>query len=72
MQEICIKIGQNLRAFRKAQNFTREELAHRSFTSERYIQDLELGKSFATIKVYYKLTKALHLSLHRIFDGIEF
>jgi transcriptional regulator with XRE-family HTH domain len=71
MQRICVEIGKNLRRFRQEQNLSCEELAHRAFISDRYLRDLELGKSFATVKVYYKITKALHLPLRRIFDGVK-
>lgn len=60
-------IGERLRATRKKQGLSQEELAHRSNTHPTYVGQIERGEKNITIDTLEKITKALNISLEELF-----
>ncbi|MDL4841799.1 helix-turn-helix domain-containing protein [Aquibacillus rhizosphaerae] len=65
--ELAKVIGERLRAFRKKQGLSQEELAHLASIHPTYIGQLERGEKNVTIDTLEKITKALHISLEELF-----
>jgi XRE family aerobic/anaerobic benzoate catabolism transcriptional regulator len=66
-KNICIKLGENIRALRIKLKLTQEELAHKAGISTKYLQNLE-GKNpkNASIVTLEKLAKGLEIPIWEI------
>lgn len=65
------KIGMNIRRFRKKEGLTVMELANKTKCSRSHIYKIEEGFVSATVSSFYKLSKALNVSLSDIFKGVK-
>lgn len=72
MQDFCVRGGKNIFNFRNKQNLSQKELASIVCISESCLHNLESGKSTTKMAVYYKISKALNISLRQlIHESIE-
>ncbi len=53
------KIGQRVRAFRRAQDFSQEELAERAGISVTHMSHIETGNTKLSLPVFLRLAQAL-------------
>lgn len=56
------EIGKKIRKERLSQNLGQEELSLKAEISKQYLEDVETGKTFPSLKVLSKISKALDLS----------
>ena len=61
-QELQRIIGKNLRRCRKAQNFTREQLAEKVGISTTFYANLESGNKMMSLVTLQKMAEVLHVS----------
>ena len=67
MQSVSKKVGATIRAFREAQEVSRETLAERAGIHPNYLGAVERGETNAGIENIAKIAKALKVPLHQIF-----
>ena len=63
--------GQVLRELRKGQEMSQEALALESELERNYISLLELGRNSASLKMIFKLAKALNVSVADFMGMVE-
>ncbi len=68
-QELRRRLGRGLRARRKAQGFTQEELAYRADTTATVLGLIERGQDNFTIDTLARILKALNVSIDDILEG---
>lgn len=68
---ITIELGLRIRAIRKSRNLSQEQLAELCNLHPTYIGQLERGEKNATIESICKISNAFHMSLEKLFEGIE-
>lgn len=61
-------LGKNIKKYRLASKLTQEELAEIVGIHPTYVGKLESGKNNPSIKMIYKITRSLKISLLDIFD----
>ncbi len=61
--DINVKVGQNVRAARKAQGMPRRALAEETHISERYIGQLETGRANISLNMLQKIASALDVGM---------
>lgn len=66
--KILEKLGENLRKYRKMNNLTQEELAEIVGIRPTYVGKLEMGKNNPSVKMLFKISRALKITLADIFD----
>ena len=71
MSEIAKQIGQRIRNHRNKMGLSQEKLAELSGVHHTYIGQLERGEKNATLESIEKISKALNLTLSKLFEKIE-
>lgn len=66
--KILERLGENLRKYRKMNNLTQEELAEIVGIHPTYVGKLEMGKNNPSVKMLFKISRALKITLADIFD----
>lgn len=61
-------LGKNLRRLRKEKGLTQESLYLESGISRSHIAMIETGKRDITISALFKISRALNITLDKIFD----
>lgn len=66
-KNICVRLGENIKALRTKHKLTQEELAHKAGISTKYLQNLE-GKNpkKASVVTLEKLAKGLGIPIWEI------
>lgn len=64
-------VGTNIRNIRESQKLSQEKLADLSELDRTYIFSIEKGKRNISIKVLFKIAKALKVSIHELIKNIE-
>jgi transcriptional regulator with XRE-family HTH domain len=67
-KEILLKLGQKIRALRKQQDLTLEELSEKAGINFKYLQKCEKGRSNPSISILYSISKGLGVALKCIID----
>ena len=66
--KVLEKLGLNIKKYRLAQGFTQETLAEKIGIHPRYVGKLEGGKKNPSVKMLFKITRALGITLSDLFD----
>lgn len=66
--KILQRLGENLRKYRLESNLTQEQLAELVGIHPTYVGKLESGKNNPSVKMLYKITRAMKINLCDIFD----
>lgn len=66
--KILQRLGENLRKYRLESNLTQEQLAELVGIHPTYVGKLESGKNNPSVKMLYKITRAMNINLCDIFD----
>lgn len=66
--KILKRLGENLKKYRKVAQLTQEQLAELVGIHPTYVGKLETGKNNPSVKMLYKLSRALKIKLSDIFD----
>lgn len=64
-------VGTNIKNIREGQKISQEKLAHLSDLDRTYIFSIEKGRRNISIKVLFKIAKALKVSIHELVKNIE-
>lgn len=64
-------LGAAIRERRKAQGLTLAEMVKRTGVSLGYLSQIELGKNSASIETLYKISLALGVRLHELFQSMQ-
>ena len=68
MEKIYKSIGQKIRALRKAQGMTLEDLSNEAKIDWSFLARIETGKAVPSLQTLYTLSKVLGISLSKLFD----
>lgn len=60
-------LGKKIRQYRKTRKLTQEQLAEKVRVTPKYIQYLESAKRVPSVKLVYKLAKALEIKVKDLF-----
>lgn len=71
MSDIARIVGQRIRNYRVRCGFSQEKLAELSGCHPSYIGQLERGEKNATLESIEKITKALNISLSKLFEKLD-
>ena len=66
-KELNEKIGKNIAKHRKAAKISQLKLSLMTESGEDYISHVECGRSLPSIKLAYKISKALKIELYELF-----
>ena len=66
--KVLEKLGLNIKKYRLAQGFTQETLAEKIGIHPTYVGKLEGGKNNPSVKMLFKITCALGITLSDLFD----
>ncbi len=66
--KILENLGRNLRKYRKECNLTQEQLAEKVGIRPTYVGKLESGKNNPSVKMLFKISRALKIKLSNVFD----
>lgn len=66
--KILEKLGKNIKKYRLESNLTQEQLAEIVGIHPTYVGKLEMGKNNPSVKMLFKITRALKISFCDIFD----
>lgn len=66
--KILQNLGKNLKKYRKACNMTQEQLAEKVGIHPTYVGKLESGKNNPSVKMMFRISRALNIKLSNIFD----
>ena len=66
--KILENLGKTLKKIRLEQNITQETLAEKVNIHPTYVGKLESGKNNVSIKLLFKISRALNTDLHKIFE----
>lgn len=72
MEDLKKLVGNRIRELRKSQDYSQEELAHRSGLDRTYINSVENGRRNISIINLYKIAVALDSSLSSFFNTSDF
>ena len=61
-------MGENLRNYRKKQNYTQEQLAEKAEISAVFLSQIENGKKIPSLETLAKITKILDISMEQVFS----
>ena len=64
-------LGKRIRLLRQARNWSILELALNADINPNYLGDLENGRRNPTLKVLYKISSALHISLSSLVLNVD-
>lgn len=70
MSNIAKILGQRIRSYRTAMDFSQEKLAELSGCHPTYIGQLERGEKNATLESVEKVSVALNISLSKLFENL--
>ncbi len=65
--KILENLGRNLRKYRKECNLTQEQLAEKVGIHPTYVGKLESGKNNPSVKMLFKISRALKIKLSNVF-----
>lgn len=65
--KIYIKLGENIRKFRKLKDFSQDNLAYESGVNRAYIGYIERAEKKPSIRTVNKIAKTLEIPLHKFF-----
>ncbi len=68
--KILENLGRNLRKYRKECNLTQEQLAEKVGIHPTYVGKLESGKNNPSVKMLFKISRALKIKLSNVFDFV--
>ncbi len=60
--------GENVRKVRKQEGISQEELANKAEVERSYMGGIERGEKNPTLKKLYQISKALRVSIKKLFD----
>ena len=66
-----VKLGENIRTYRKQLNVSQEELAHLADLDRTYIGGAERGERNLTILSMLRISSALEVSVIDLIDGLD-
>ena len=66
--KILEKLGKRLKEIRLSEELTQEALAEKVGIHPTYVGKLEAGKSNLSVKLLFKISRALNVNLSQIFD----
>ena len=66
--KILENLGRNLKKYRKECNLTQEQLAEKVGIHPTYVGKLEAGKNNPSVKILFKISRALKIKLSKVFD----
>lgn len=66
--KILERLGKNLKKYRIEANLTQEQLAEIVGIHPTYVGKLEAGKNNPSVKMLFKISRALRIKLINIFD----
>lgn len=66
-----VAFGVVLRELRKRQGLSQEKLAHAADMERNYISLLELGRNSASVKIIFRLARALNISVGEFMGMVE-
>jgi transcriptional regulator with XRE-family HTH domain len=69
--DVCVLLGQRIRALRKARGWRQLDLAEQAGINENYVSDLELGRKEACLRTLSTLARALDIKLEELLHGVE-
>jgi XRE family aerobic/anaerobic benzoate catabolism transcriptional regulator len=68
--DICVQVGERIRALRKARGWRQIDLAESAGISENYVSDLETGRKEVCVRTLQTIAKVLDKSLSDFFAGL--
>ena len=69
--DLCIRLGQNVRLLRQAKAISQEELGILSGLHRTYIGHVERGERNVSLKTIVQLARALEVSPSELLKGVE-
>ena len=66
--KILDKLGKRLKEIRLSEGLTQEALAEKVGIHPTYVGKLEAGKSNLSVKLLFKISRALNVNLAQVFD----
>ena len=63
-----MRLGKNLKKYRLEKNMTQEVLAEKVGIHPTYVGKIESGKNNLSVKMLFKISRALHMTLHEVFE----
>lgn len=69
-KEVILEIGKRIRALRKQQGLTIEELSEKAGVNFKYLQKCEKGRCNPSVSILYSISKGLGVSLKYIIEDI--
>ncbi len=66
--KILEKLGKRLKEIRLTEGLTQEALAEKVGIHPTYVGKLEAGKSNLSVKLLFKISRALNVNLSQVFD----
>ncbi len=69
-RDICVRLGQRIREFRKTRGWRQLDLAAHSGLNENYISDVELGRKEICIRSLKKIASGLGVPLAKLMEGL--
>lgn len=66
--KVLEKLGENLKKYRLQADLTQEMLAEKVGIHPTYVGKLEGGKNNPSVKMLFKISRALNITLSNIFD----
>jgi transcriptional regulator with XRE-family HTH domain len=68
--DICVLVGQRIRALRTAKRWTQTYLSVHAGVGRNYISDVELGKKEIGLRNLQLMAQSLDVSLEKLFRGL--
>jgi len=70
--KICETLGQNIKKYRKLQNYTQEKLAEAIGIEIRTLSLIETGRSFISSKTLSRLSEILNINPANLFENSDY
>jgi transcriptional regulator with XRE-family HTH domain len=67
MEDICVRVGFNIRQIREQKKLTQEKLAHLAELHRAYMGQIERGEKNIGLKNLEKIAKALKVNIKELF-----
>jgi transcriptional regulator with XRE-family HTH domain len=61
------RLGKRIKKLRKAQKYTQEQLAEKVRVSTKYVQYIETAKRIPSLKLIYRIARALNIKVSELF-----
>ena len=68
--DIAVRFGNAIRAIRRREGISQEELADRCGLHRTYVSDVELGKRNVSLENIDRLSRALNITLVELFEEV--